>query len=176
MKSLVAYWVADLIRLRREGWKPDRDVILALTADEEHGATDHNGVRWLLAHQPALIQAELALNEGGGGELKDGRRRSNDVQASEKGYLSFRLEVRNKGGHSSLPEKDNAIFRLAAGLARLERHDSRRASNPVVRAYLARLGTIEQGPLAADMRAVAATPAGATLDPPPSRASRRCPT
>ena len=114
MKSLDAYWVAHFLRLHREKRALDRDVILALTADEEAG--DENGVEWLLAHAPELIRAAYALNEGGGGELKSGRRRANDVQASEKGYFSFRFEVRNKGGHSSLPERDNAIVRLGRAL------------------------------------------------------------
>jgi acetylornithine deacetylase/succinyl-diaminopimelate desuccinylase-like protein len=165
MKGQVACWVATLLRLRRESKPLDRDVILALTADEEKGASEDNGVRWLLAKHPALLQAGLALNEGGGGEIKDGHRRANDVQASEKGYLSFRLEVRNKGGHSSLPEKDNAIVRLAAGLARLGKHDFPARLDPVVRAYFTQLAALPSVPLAAQMRAVVAAPSGAPLDP-----------
>jgi acetylornithine deacetylase/succinyl-diaminopimelate desuccinylase-like protein len=164
MKGQVACWVAAVLRLRREKKPLDRDVILALTADEERGASEDNGVRWLLAHHPALLQAGLALNEGGGGELKDGHRRANDVQASEKGYLSFRLEVRNKGGHSSLPEKDNAIVHLSEGLARLGKYDFPARLDPVVRAYLGQLAALPSVPLGADMRTLAATPAGAPLD------------
>jgi acetylornithine deacetylase/succinyl-diaminopimelate desuccinylase-like protein len=164
MKGQVAIWVATVLRLVRERVPLDRDVILALTADEEHGTSDENGVRWLLATRPDLLRAELALNEGGGGELKDGRRRANDVQPSEKGYLSFRLEVRNKGGHSSLPEKDNAILRLAAGLVRVGQHVFPARLDPVTRAYFERLAGIEPGPLAADMRTLAQTGTGAPLD------------
>jgi acetylornithine deacetylase/succinyl-diaminopimelate desuccinylase-like protein len=164
MKAQVAIWVATVLRLQRERVPLDRDVILALTADEEHGTSKENGVRWLLATRPDLLRAELALNEGGGGELKDGRRRANDVQPSEKGYLSFRLEVRNKGGHSSLPEKDNAIVRLAAGLVRLGQHAFPARLDPVTRAYFERLAGIETGPLAADMRALAETPSDTALD------------
>jgi acetylornithine deacetylase/succinyl-diaminopimelate desuccinylase-like protein len=167
MKGQVALWVATVLRLRREAAARDRDIILALTADEERGgiAANENGAHWLLEQHRPLMAAELALNEGGGGEIKGGRRRANDVMASEKGYISFRLEVRNKGGHSALPAKDNAIVRLAEGLARLGKHDEPARLDPVVRAYLGRLATIEPGPLAADMRALAASAPGAALDP-----------
>ena len=94
---------------------PDRDLILALTADEEGG--DANGVDWLLKNHRDLIDAEFALNEGGGGDMQDGKYLPNEIQASEKMYQDFRLEVKNKGGHSSLPVKDNAIYQLADGLA-----------------------------------------------------------
>ena len=86
---------------------PDRDLVLMLTADEEAGA--HNGVDWLLTNHRALIDAAFALNEGGGGVLKQGRRLSHNVQASEKTYQNFELLVTNSGGHSSLPRHDNAI-------------------------------------------------------------------
>lgn len=164
MKGQDAIWVATLLRLKRERAPLDRDIILALTADEEHGASNDNGVRWLIEHNPALIAAELALNEGGGGEIKSGRRRSNDVQASEKGYLSFRLEVRDKGGHSSLPPKENAIVRLSEGLGRLGHHEFPARLDPVVRAYFERTAPLETGAMAADLRTLAATPAGAAPD------------
>jgi acetylornithine deacetylase/succinyl-diaminopimelate desuccinylase-like protein len=162
MKSLVALWVADLLRLWEAGGPTSRDLILALTADEEDG--DENGVEWLLAHARPLIEAEFALNEGGGGEISHGRYRANDVQCSEKGYQSFRLEVRNKGGHSSLPEPDNAIVRLAAGLVRLHEHRFPAQRNPVTRAYFQRMATLETGTLAADMRAIGQAPEGRPLD------------
>jgi acetylornithine deacetylase/succinyl-diaminopimelate desuccinylase-like protein len=163
MKSLVALWVADLLRLHRTGEPTSRDLILALTADEEDG--DENGVEWLLAHGRPLIDAEFALNEGGGGEMSHGRYRANDVQCSEKGYQSFRLEVHNKGGHSSLPEPDNAIVRLSAGLVRLHAHRFPAQRNPVTRAYFQRVATFETGQLGADLRAVALPPEGRPLDP-----------
>jgi acetylornithine deacetylase/succinyl-diaminopimelate desuccinylase-like protein len=165
MKGQVAIWVATLLRLARERVPIDRDIILALTADEERGGTEENGVRWLIEHHLALIAAELALNEGGGGEIKSGRRRANDVQASEKSYLSFRLEVRDKGGHSSLPTRENAIVRLSEGLGRLGRHEFPPRLDPVVRAYFEKMAPVEPGPAGADMRVLAATPPGAALDP-----------
>jgi acetylornithine deacetylase/succinyl-diaminopimelate desuccinylase-like protein len=160
MKSLVALWVATLIRFKKEGYHPDRDLILALTADEENGP--ENGVVWLLQNHRPLIDAAYALNEGGGGEIKDGRYRANDLQASEKQYLSYKLEVRNKGGHSSLPEADNAIARLADAVGKVHRHVFPARLNDVTRAYFQRMASLETGATAADMRAIAA--AGKPLD------------
>ncbi len=101
-KAQAAVWIANLIRYKREGFKPDRDIIVALTADEEGGGP-FNGIDWLIKNHRDLIDAELALNEGGWGESSAGKRISNDLQVSEKYVINFRFEVRNKGGHSSLP-------------------------------------------------------------------------
>ena len=152
-KSLAALWISTLVRLRREGRPLDRDVVLALTADEEAGP--ENGVAWLLAHHRPLIDAGLCLTEGAGGELKDGRRLSIDVQPTEKAYLTLELTVTNKGGHSSLPEPDNAIVRLADALGRVHRHAFPVEVGDVARAYFRRMAALTPGPLAADMRAVA---------------------
>ena len=100
-KAMAAIFVANLIRYRQEGLKPRRDIILALTADEEGG--DYNGVSWLVDEHRALIEAEFGLNEGGGGRERDGKKLFNAVQATEKLYRDFDLEVTNKGGHSSVP-------------------------------------------------------------------------
>jgi acetylornithine deacetylase/succinyl-diaminopimelate desuccinylase-like protein len=103
-----------------------------------------------------LIDAEFAINEGGGGNMRKGKYLTNEVQASEKVYQDFRLEVTNPGGHSSLPVKDNAIYRLAAGLSRLSAHDFPVELNEVTRAYFQQSATVESDPkVAADMRAVA---------------------
>jgi acetylornithine deacetylase/succinyl-diaminopimelate desuccinylase-like protein len=153
-KSLAALWITTIMRLHRERLPLDRDVILALTADEENGPD--NGVRWLLAQHRPLIDAGLCLTEGAGGEMKDGRRLSVDIEPSEKGYLTFALEVKNKGGHSSLPEPDNAIVRLGAALAKVHAHQFPVDLNPVTRAYFQQMAKIETGALAADLRAVAA--------------------
>jgi acetylornithine deacetylase/succinyl-diaminopimelate desuccinylase-like protein len=155
-KAMAAIWVATLIRLRQEGYRPDRDIVVALTADEETGPA--NGVDWLLKTHRDLIDAELALNEGGRGQIKDGRYLANGVQASEKVFASFRLEVTNPGGHSSLPRKDNAIYRLAAGLGRLAAFDFPVRLGEVTRAWFERMATINPGPDAEGMRAVLRTP------------------
>src|SRR4051812_48463635 len=116
-KAMASQFVANLIRLKEEGFRPDRDLILALTADEEGGL--FNGVDWLVKNHKDLIDAEFAINEGGGGNMRKGKYLTNEVQASEKVFQDFRLEVTNPGGHSSLPVKDNAIYHLSEGLARL---------------------------------------------------------
>ncbi|HEX3645082.1 MAG TPA: M20/M25/M40 family metallo-hydrolase [Vicinamibacterales bacterium] len=157
-KAMASQFVANLIRLREEGFKPDRDLILALTADEEGGA--FNGAEWLVKNHRDLIEAEFAINEGGGGSMRKGKYLTNEVQASEKVYQDFHLEVANPGGHSSLPVKDNAIYHLAAGLERLSQYTFPVELNEVTRAYFAKTADVETDPtLAADMRAVArATP------------------
>ena len=153
-KSMAAQFVANLIRLKKEGVTLDRDLILALTADEEGGT--FNGVEWLVKNHRGLIDAEFAINEGGGGNKRKGKYLTNEVQASEKVYQDFRLEVKNAGGHSSLPVKDNAIYHLAAGLARLQAFEFPVALNEVTRTYFERSAVVESDPkVAADMRAVA---------------------
>jgi acetylornithine deacetylase/succinyl-diaminopimelate desuccinylase-like protein len=152
-KAMAAAFVANLIRFRQEGFVPDRDLIVALTADEEGGG--HNGVAWLLKEHRGLIDAELAINEGGGGALKNGRRVSNSVQASEKIFQSYRLEVTNRGGHSSLPVKDNAIWHLAGGLARLAELDFPVNLDEVNRQFFERTAAQIGGSLGNDFRAVA---------------------
>jgi acetylornithine deacetylase/succinyl-diaminopimelate desuccinylase-like protein len=153
-KSMAAILTANLIRLKQESFRPDRDLILALTADEEGGR--FNGVDWLIRTNRSLIDAELALNEGGSGQMTNGKYQINQVQASEKLYQDFRLESRNPGGHSSRPVRDNAIYHLAAGLARLETFDFPVNLNEVTRAYFERMAAFEADPrLAEAMRAVA---------------------
>jgi acetylornithine deacetylase/succinyl-diaminopimelate desuccinylase-like protein len=152
-KAMAASFVANLIRYRREGFVPDRDLIVALTADEEGGG--HNGVVWLLKEHRALIDAELAINEGGGGALQKGRRVANSIQASEKIFQNYRLEVTNRGGHSSLPVKDNAIWHLAGGLARLADLDFPVNLDEVNRQFFERTSAQIGGSLGDDFRAVA---------------------
>jgi acetylornithine deacetylase/succinyl-diaminopimelate desuccinylase-like protein len=153
-KPMVAIFVATLIRYKQAGFVPDRDIVLALTADEEGG--DHNGVAWLLENHRDLVTAAFALNEGGGGQTRNGKRLLNAVQASEKVFQSFHLETTNRGGHSSRPEKDNAIYHVADALSRLESFAFPVKLNEVTRTYFERMSSIETGQVAADMKAVAA--------------------
>jgi acetylornithine deacetylase/succinyl-diaminopimelate desuccinylase-like protein len=156
-KTMAAVFVANMIRLKAEGYVPARDIILALTADEEGG--DENGVKWLIANHRALIDAEFAINEGGGGVMRKGRYVTNEVQAAEKVYQDVKLEVRNSGGHSSLPVKDNAIYRLSAGLARLSAFDFPVQLNDITRAYFSRAAPAQlDEKTKADMLAVAREP------------------
>ena len=157
-KAMAAIFIANLIRFKRENFQPARDIVVALTTDEESG--DFNGVEFLLKEHRALVDAEFGLNEGGRGYLKGGKPLLNAVQASEKVYQSFRLEVKNKGGHSSLPLKDNAIYHLAAGLDRLARFDFPLNLNEVTRSYFARMAKIETGIIAADMKLIAPAETG----------------
>ncbi len=157
MKSDDAVWVTEFIRLKREDFKPDRDLILALTADEEGGTS--NGVDWLLRNHRDLIDAEFVLNSDGGGvDTKNGKPEIVSMDASEKLYADFQLKVTNPGGHSSLPVPDNAIYHLSDSLGRLERFQFPVELNDVTRAYFERMTSIESGQHAADMRAILSQP------------------
>ena len=137
-------WIANLIRYKREGFKPDRDIIVALTADEEGGGP-YNGVEWLLKEQARSDRRGVCLNEGGWGEASGGKSISNNVQVSEKYVINYRLEVRNKGGHSSLPVADNAIYHLAGALDRLSKFGFPLKTNEVTTAYFRAMSKIEDG-------------------------------
>ena len=155
-KAMAAAWIAAFIRFRQENYMPDRDLIVALTADEEGG--EHNGVQWLLANHRELIEAEYALNEGGESQMRDGKYVLNAMQPSEKIYQSFRLEVRNVGGHSSRPVRENAIYRLSQGLTRLSKFQFPVRLTEVTKEYYKRMAPLSTGRLAADMRAIADNP------------------
>src|SRR5271163_3639552 len=154
-KAQAAVWIANLIQYKKEGFRPDRDIIVALTADEEGGGP-YNGVAWLLQNHRELIDADFALNEGGWGEEAGGKKISNDVQVSEKYVINFRFEVRNKGGHSSVPVADNAIYHLAGALQRLSTFGFPLKTNEVTAAYFQQMSKIKTGPIAADLAGVAA--------------------
>jgi acetylornithine deacetylase/succinyl-diaminopimelate desuccinylase-like protein len=157
--------VANLIRLRAEKYVPNRDIIVALTADEETG--NANGVGWLLAERRNLMDIAYCLNlDCGGGRLERGVCSRISIQTCEKYYLSFRAETKSPGGHSSLPGKDNAIYRLAAGLSRLSQYEFPFRFNETTRAYFERLSHYEKGPVAPDMLAIA-------KDPPDLEAAKR---
>jgi len=150
-KAQAAVWLATLIRMKRENFHPDRDIILALTADEEGGGP-FNGVDWLLKNHRDLIDADFALNEGGWGESSpDGKKISNDLQISEKYVINFTFEVRNKGGHSSMPVPDNAIYHLAAALDKLAHSGFPLKTNPVTAAYFTQMAKLQTGPISADL-------------------------
>jgi len=149
-KAQASVWIANLIQYKREGFKPDRDIIVALTADEEGGGP-YNGVMWLLNNHRELIDAELALNEGGWGEEVGNKKLSNDLQVSEKFVLNFRLEVRNKGGHSSMPVADNAIYHLAGALERLSKFGFPLKTNDVTATYFTEMAKIETRAIKTDL-------------------------
>ncbi|MBI2679870.1 MAG: M20/M25/M40 family metallo-hydrolase [Candidatus Solibacter usitatus] len=153
-KAQAAVWIANLLRYKREGFKPDRDIIVALTADEEGGGP-YNGVKWLLQNHRQLIDAEFCLNEGGWGEAVGGKKVTNNLQVSEKYVINFRFEVRNKGGHSSMPVADNAIYHLAGALDRVSKFAFPLKTNEVTKAYFAELAKGEKGAVGSDLAKVA---------------------
>jgi len=153
-KAQAAVWIANLIRYKREGYKPDRDIIVALTADEEGGGP-YSGIVWLLKNHRDLIDAEFCLNEGARVEMVDGKYVSNDLEVSEKWYVDFHLEVRNKGGHSSLPVADNAIYHLVGALERLAHFSFPLKTDDVTKAYFAEMAKIETRPIKQDLAAIA---------------------
>jgi acetylornithine deacetylase/succinyl-diaminopimelate desuccinylase-like protein len=153
IKDMAAIFAQTMIALRRDRVPLDRDVILALTADEEGGAD--NGVQWLLANRRPLIDAAYVINGDGGDPLmRDGKLYARNVQASEKVYMDLRLEVHNPGGHSSLPVKENAIYRLAAALTRVGAYEFPARLNEVTRAYFTRAAAAAPDTIAARMRMV----------------------
>jgi acetylornithine deacetylase/succinyl-diaminopimelate desuccinylase-like protein len=156
IKDMAAIFAQTLLRLKRERAPLDRDVILALTADEEGG--DDNGVQWLLAHRRELIDAAFGINGDAGDPVtKDGQVYLRNVEASEKVYMDVRLEVHNPGGHSSIPVKGNAIYSLAAALDRFSRYEFPPRLNEVTRAYFSRAAASEPDTIAARMRMVGET-------------------
>src|ERR1017187_2462051 len=143
-KDQAAIWIANLIRMKRDGFVPDRDIIVALTADEEGGGP-YSGIIWLLKNHRDLIDAEFALNEGGNGEISHGKKVANEIQVSENNVINFRFEVHNKGGHSSLPVADNAIYHLAGALTRLGAFGFPLKTNEATAAYFRQMAKIETG-------------------------------
>ena len=157
-KAQASVWVDSLIRLKQQGFKPRRTIKLALTCGEETN-DNWNGVQWLLQHHPETLQAAFALNEGAGGQLDaDANRIALNVQAGEKVYQDFTLELTNPGGHSARPRKDNAIGAMGAALDRLVQHDFPLELSPVTRAYFAAIAQTTPAS-AADLRALTANDA-----------------
>ena len=164
MKESDAILATTFIRLKKEGYRPDRDLILALTADEEGGKS--NGVNWLIQKHRDLIDAEYVINpDGGGVDMEQGKAIAMDVDATEKLYADFQLIATNPGGHSSLSVPDNAIYHIANALQRLENYTFPFELNAITRAYFERMSTLESGQTAAEMKAVAAAqPNKAAID------------
>jgi acetylornithine deacetylase/succinyl-diaminopimelate desuccinylase-like protein len=157
IKSGDVFLMMAMIRMKQEGYKPDRDIIIALTADEEGGK--FNGVDWLLRNHRNLIDAEYILNpDAGSFQLVGGKRLLVAIQASEKQYQDFEFKVTNPGGHSSQPVAANAIYQLAEALTHLEHFTFPFELNEVTRAYFDRMASIVGGSLGADMKAILRTP------------------
>jgi acetylornithine deacetylase/succinyl-diaminopimelate desuccinylase-like protein len=165
MKAGDAIMVTNFIRLKKEGYVPDRDLILALTADEEGG--NYNGVEWLLKEHRDWIDAEYCINLDGGEFLKqNGKRLMAAMQGSEKVYADYTFESVNAGGHSSEPVRDNAIYHLAAALTRLRDYDFPVKVTEITQNFFARTSKISPDESAPDLKAVA-------NDPPDAAAAAR---
>ena len=157
MKDSDAALVATFLRLHREGYKPKRDLILALTADEEGGK--FNGPQWLLEHHRELVDAAYVINpDSGGVELDHNRPVVADVEATEKVYADFQVTATNPGGHSSRPRPDNAIYELVTALGKLQAFTFPFEMNPITRTYFENLAKQETGQMADDIHAILATP------------------
>lgn len=158
-KAMAAVFTDNLVRYQKEGFKPRRDIKLALTCGEETPDI-FNSVRWLTETQPQVLRAAFALNEGAGGELdRNDKPVALQIQAGEKVYQDFALEATDVGGHSSRPTKNNPIVRLSAGLAKLGAHNFAIALNQATRGYFEAEAKLVSPEIAADMRAVLKTPA-----------------
>ncbi len=165
MKDSDAALVATFLRLHREGYKPARDLILALTADEEGGR--FNGAAWLVQQHRELVDAAYVINpDAGGVELDHGRTVVADVEATEKVYADFEVTATNPGGHSSRPRQDNAIYELTTALNKLAAYSFPFELNEITRTYFQNLAIKETGQTADDIHAILATP------PDPAAAAR----
>ena len=157
MKDADADVVASFIRLKREGYVPNRDIILALTADEEGGKS--NGVSWLLKNRPGLMRAEFVINpDGGGPTLHDGKATELLVEATEKTYADYRITATNPGGHSSEPRPDNAIYELMHALLKLESTPFPVELNNVSRSELEAMAKVSPPETAATIQGMLKTP------------------
>lgn len=154
MKDQDAAVIASLIRLKKEGFVPDRDIIAAFTADEEVGE-EQDGMWYLVRERRPLVDAEFAVNpDGDSGEIDAGKRIDFGIETSEKTYVTYTLEATNKGGHSSEPRPDNAIYQLANGLVRLSKFEFPFKTNATTRLYFKRMAALQTGQRRADYLAV----------------------
>jgi acetylornithine deacetylase/succinyl-diaminopimelate desuccinylase-like protein len=154
-KFMAAVFVSNLVRYKQEGFRPDRDIILVLETDEEIGDRNGVGIQWLIKNHRDLIDAEFALNEGGNVGLRNGKALRNSIQTSEKVFADYTFEVKNSGGHSSIPSKDDAIYHLAGGLSRLAQFEFPIKLNATTRAWLEEASSFEDKQIGADMLSVA---------------------
>jgi acetylornithine deacetylase/succinyl-diaminopimelate desuccinylase-like protein len=162
-KAMASIFVANLLRMKAEGYVPDRDIILALTADEEGGAS--NGASFLVTDHRDLIDAAYAINEGGGGTLVGNTPLFHSVQATEKVYIDFTVGATNSGGHSSVPRLDNAIYQLSQALLNISRYQFPVELNEITRGFFEQTARVEpRADVAAAMRAIVANPGDAAAN------------
>ena len=155
-KAMASIFVANLFRMKAEGYVPDRDIIVALTSDEESGA--FNGAGWLTEQHRTLVDAGMVINEGADGVLRNGKPLANNIELAQKITTNYTLHVTNRGGHSSLPRADNAITSLADALSKVGRYRFPAQLSEVTRAYFTQTARLEAPPIARAMRAIVANP------------------
>ncbi len=158
-KAMASIFVANLLRMKTEGYRPDRDIIIALTSDEESGP--FNGVDWLITNHRRLVDADIVINEGGGGVLRNGKPLFNTIQLAQKITTNYTLRVTNRGGHSSVPRKDNAITSLADALSKVGRYEFPVTLSTVTRDFFTHTAETESPAMARAMRTLVANPASA---------------
>jgi len=156
-KAMASIFVANLLRMKQEGYVPDRDIIVALTSDEESGA--FNGVDWLVTNHRNLVDAGIVLNEGGGGVLRNGKPLFNTIQLAQKITTNYTLHVTNRGGHSSVPRSDNAITALADALSKVGRYNFPVQVSDVTKSFFAQTAALETPTMSKAMKALVANPA-----------------
>jgi len=164
VKSMAAVWVDSFIRFKQQGYAPKRTVKMALTCGEESNGA-FNGIEWLAANRRPLIDAEFALNEGGGGD-SDGKGKviGQSVQVGEKTFANFRLEARNPGGHSSVPVRDNAIYQLSRALLKVDEHEFPLEMTDTTRRFFRESGGARSDEIGKAMVALARNPRDAKAE------------
>lgn len=155
VKNECADLVANLISLKKEGYHPARDIVVALTAGEEAGA-DYNGISWLIDNHRDLLNAEYAINlDIGDAHNRNGHHAIFGYNLDEKTFTAWRLTAHSQGGHSDQPSRNNAIVRVAAAVARVDETDFPVHLTPAAKAYLHTMVKVESGELASAMSALA---------------------
>ncbi len=164
MKAMSATWVDALARFKQSGYRPKRDIKLALTCGEESDAP-FNGAEWLAQNHADWISAAFALNEGGGGESDGhGKLVIQTIQVGEKTFQNYRIETTNVGGHSSIPVRDNAIYQLSEALLKIRDYEFPLKMTETTRTYFAKVGAARGDEMGRAMIALAKDPGDKAAD------------
>ena len=155
-KAMAAIFIANLISYQKEGFLPERDIIVCLTSDEENAGP--NGIQWLLKEHRDLLEAELCITEGGSGQIINGEYKLLEIQLAEKNYQSYRMVAKSQGGHSAFPTKDNAIYELSESLLRISEYEFPAQLNESTKSYFKVMSTLNEGQLSADMKSILSQP------------------
>ena len=159
-KGGVVALMSTILRMQKDGVKPQRTLVFAFIGDEETGLDETDGTTRQVAAHPWVKNAEYAINTDAGGGLlsPDGKPIIYLVQGAEKTYATFELTATNQGGHSSRPRTDNAIYEIARAVTRIDEHRFPAMSNELTRAYLGAVGKVTPGPAGEMLKRFAANP------------------